>query len=282
VLAVGATAALATVRPWGGRLPRGLVAGAVWTAAGLCLAGSCWLLLNLCQLALQGTVTDRHGRPDWLPFGERLGLTVAGALLVTTALARRRTVAGARRGDVHPLVPSGPRAASRRVRRIAYAGCVAWLPYAGLHTLGALGVPGVEPGGYQPSPEMAIALWIGIGLSIFLLLGLVSPWGQVFPRWAPPLAGRRVPRLLPIAPVWLIAPTFVLYGLGSGVFVLLIAFGALSWQGDFGLIGYGQPISFAGYGLALVIAAASYQARTRPDLAAEPPVGRENEVRGSV
>jgi hypothetical protein len=131
---------------------------------------------------------------------------------------------------------------------------------------------------------MAIALWIGIGLSVFLLLGLVSPWGQVFPRWAPPLTGRRVPRFLPIVPVWLIAPTLVLYGLGSGVFVVLLASGVVSWHGDIGLIGFAQPISFAGYGLALTIAAISYQARTRPvptgtacptGTATDPPGGRD-------
>ncbi|MBG0567809.1 hypothetical protein [Actinoplanes aureus] len=272
VLLFGAIMAAGTVRPWGRRLPHRVVTFSLWTVAGLCLTGSCWLLLNLCQLALQGTVTNRAGESDWLPFGERLALTLVGALMVSTALARRRSVTCARCGEVHPVVtlstrPADPRPAPRRVRRIAYAGCLAWLPYAGLHTLGAFGVPGIEPHGDQPRTDVAIVFWVAIGLAVFLLLGLVSPWGQIFPRWAPPLTGRRVPRFLPIVPVWLIAPTFVLYGIGSGVFVMLLAFGVVTWRGgdtEFGLIGFAQPVSFTGYGLALVIAAISYQLRTRP------------------
>jgi hypothetical protein len=242
-----ASAAVLTRRRW-----------AAWAMAAVLLAGSCWLLLNLIQLALTGTVTDRHGDPAWLAFLERLGLTAAGALLIATT-ARRRT------GGLRPLAHAAP----ARIRWIAYAGCVAWLPYGGVHLLSAFGVPGLEPEGFRPSFSMAIALCVGISLAVFLLLGLVHPWGMVFPRWTILLAGRRVPRFLPIVPVWLIAPTFVLYGLGAGVYVMLLMGGVLQWHGRTGLdavgyIGVAQPISFAGYGLALTACAVSYQLRTRP------------------
>jgi hypothetical protein len=231
---------------------------AAWTMAGVLLAGSCWLLLNLVELALTGTVTDRHGDPAWLAFLERLGLTAAGALLVATTVRRR---AGGLRPPAHAAPP--------RIRWIAYAGCAAWLPYGGVHLLSALGVPGLEPDGFRPSAGMAVALCAGLGLAVFLLLGLVRPWGMVFPRWTILLAGRRVPRFLPIVPVWLIAPTFVLYGLGSAVYVVLLVGGVVQWHGRTGLdvlsfIGVAQPISFAGYGLALTVCAVSYQLRTRP------------------
>ncbi|GAA3248216.1 hypothetical protein ACFO1B_39255 [Dactylosporangium siamense] len=249
-----ATAAVLTHRRW-----------AAWTLAVVLLAGSCWLLLNLVELALTGTVTDRHGDPAWLAFLERLGLTTAGALLVATTV-RRRTA------GLRPLAHSAP----ARIRRIAYAGCAAWLPYGGVHLLGAFGVPGLEPEGFRPSPSMAIALCVGLSLAVFLLLGLVHPWGMVFPRWTILLAGRRVPRFLPIVPVWLIAPTFVLYGLGAGVYVMLLIGGVLHWHGRTGLdaagyIGVAQPISFAGYGLALTVCAVSYQLRTRPTPVTLPP-----------
>jgi hypothetical protein len=222
------------------------------------LAGSCWLLLNLVELALTGTVTDRHGDPAWTAFLERLGLTAAGALLIA-ATVRRRT------GGVRPPAHAAP----ARIRWIAYAGCMAWLPYGGVHLLCVLGVPGLEPDGYRPTPSMAVALCVGLGLAVFLLLGLVRPWGMEFPRWTTLLAGRRVPRFLPIVPVWLIAPTFVLYGLGAGVYAMLLMGGVLQWHGRTGLdalsyIGVAQPISFAGYGLALTACAVSYQLRTRP------------------
>ncbi|MFI5932062.1 hypothetical protein [Actinoplanes sp. NPDC051494] len=76
-----------------------------------------------------------------------------------------------------------------------------------------------------------------------------------------------MPRWLPLTPVWLIAPTFVLYGIGSLGYVLLLLTGVVTWRGgdgDVGLIGFAQPISFTGYGLALTIAAVSYRLRTRP------------------
>ncbi len=230
---------------------------AVWALAVVLLGSSCWLLLNLVELALTGTVTDRHGDADWLAFLQRLALVAAGALLVAT-LARRGT------GGVRPPAHAAP----VRIRRIAYAGCVAWLPYGGVHLLCAFGVPGLEPDGYRPSYSMAAALCAGLALAVFLLLGLVRPWGMAFPRWAIPVAGRRVPRFLPIVPVWLIAPTFVLYGLGAAVYVGLVMGGMVQWHGRSGFavvryIGFAQPISFAGYGLALTICAVSYQLRTR-------------------
>lgn len=249
-----ASAAVLTHRRW-----------AAWAMAVVLLAGSCWLLLNLVELALTGTVTDRHGDPAWLAFLERLGLTAAGALLVATTVRRR---AGGLRPHAH--------AAPTRIRRIAYAGCIAWLPYGVVHLLSAFGVPGLEPEGFRPSAGMAIALCAGLGLAVFLLLGLVRPWGMVFPRWTILLAGRRVPRFLPIVPVWLIAPTFVLYGLGAGVYIMLVIGGGLQWHGRAGLdalgyIGLAQPISFAGYGLALTACAVSYQLRTRPTPLTLPP-----------
>jgi hypothetical protein len=249
-----ASAAVLTRRRW-----------AVWALAAVLLAGSCWLLLNLVELALTGTVTDRHGDPAWPAFLQRLGLTVAGALLVA-AVARRGT------GGVRPPAHAAP----VRVRWIGYAGCLAWLPYAGAHLLAVAGVPGIEPHSDRPTYAMAVALCTGVGLAVFLLLGLVRPWGMVFPRWTILLAGRRVPRFLPIVPVWLIAPTFVLYGLGAAVYVGLVMGGVLRWHGHSGVgavavIGWAMPISFAGYGLALTVCAVSYQLRTRPTPAAHPP-----------
>lgn len=58
-----------------------------------------------------------------------------------------------------------------------------------------------------------------------------------------------------------------MYGLGSGVYVLLLLSGVATWHGESGVdgaIGYAEPISFAGYGVALTVAVISYQLRTRP------------------
>jgi hypothetical protein len=86
----------------------------------------------------------------------------------------------------------------------------------------------------------------------------VPPMGALARRAA-------VPRLLPIVPVWLFAPTLVLYGFGSAVYALLLVTGVMTWDGgDLGLIGFGEPVSFVAYGAALAVAAVSYQSRTRP------------------
>jgi hypothetical protein len=58
----------------------------------------------------------------------------------------------------------------------------------------------------------ASGLWVaGFGLGTvalvgaILTLGLVQRWGEVFPRWVPGLAGRRVPPALAIVPATLVA-----------------------------------------------------------------------------
>lgn len=266
VLLAGSVIAAATVRPWGGRVPpRALSAGA-WGVAVPALVGSCWVLLNLVQLVLTGTVTDSQGDSDWVNFAERLCLAVVGALFVATALSHTRRAAGVcpRCGRAHPPQQSdrrhpAPHAAPPAVRWIAYAGCCVFLPYLTLHALGTAGVPGIEPNGFRPAWYMLLAGVCGIALAVFLLLGLVRPWGMVFPRWTLWLAGRRVPRFLPLTPVWLVAPTLALYGTGSGI---LAAVGILRG----GLIGLGgaASLAFGGYGWALAVAAVSYQLRTRP------------------
>ena len=98
---------------------------------------------------------------------------------------------------------------------------------------------------------------VGIALAVFLLLGLVRPWGMVFPQWTVWLAGRRVPRFLPLAPVWLVAPTLALYGTGSLGYAFFTEYGVIG-------LGGAASLAFGGYGWALTVAAVSYQSRTRP------------------
>ncbi|MFJ8577581.1 hypothetical protein [Micromonospora sp. NPDC093277] len=270
VLLAGAVAAALTITAPRQRNLGRAVSVAAWTVAGLALAGSCWVLLSMIELVLTGTVRDRDGHSDWLVFGERLGLAVVGALFVATALAWQRRRAGVcpRCGRAHPPHSSArwypePHAASPRVRRIALAGCGVFLPYLVLHGLGAAGVAGIEPGGFRPTWQAVAGGVAGVGLAIFLLLGLVRPWGMVFPRWTLWLAGRRVPRFLPLTPVWLIAPTLALYGTGSLIYAFFTEYGVLS-------LGGAASIAFGGYGWALVVAAVSYQIRTRPSCAPRP------------
>jgi hypothetical protein len=62
--------------------------------------------------------------------------------------------------------------------------------------------------------DMSTRIWgltlsSGAWLGFFLTLGLIRPWGEVFPRWMPGLAGRRVPIAAAAVPGGLIAVTLV-------------------------------------------------------------------------
>lgn len=62
--------------------------------------------------------------------------------------------------------------------------------------------------------DLATRIWgltlsSGAWLGVFLTLGLIRPWGEVFPRWMPGLAGRRVPIAAAAVPGGLIAVTLI-------------------------------------------------------------------------
>ncbi|MFI5530301.1 hypothetical protein ACIA8O_17350 [Kitasatospora sp. NPDC051853] len=177
-----------------------------------------------------------------------------------------------------------------RVRRIAYAGAIALLPYAAMKQYwsfgGTWGIPAGYPSllaklehntqGRQLDPFNAVSMWLyehGVditvamaGAGIFLLLGLVSPWGRIFPRWVPFVARRPVPRWLPLTPAWITAGILgPVFGVGAVIGVVLSAFGLFTFETD-GFSNAAFYIAYSGmgpYGLALGAAAWSYQRRTR-------------------
>ncbi|MGA5817594.1 hypothetical protein ACPC54_07005 [Kitasatospora sp. NPDC094028] len=184
---------------------------------------------------------------------------------------------------------------SPRIRRAAHLGALALVPYAAMKQYWALGGSWGLPAGYATlrekmeantrgkdlDPVNGAALWLyrhGVdvtvalaALGVFLLLGLVRPWGLVFPRWVPLLAGRPVPRWLPLAPAWptaaVLAPVFGVLAPVNGVLALL----GLSHPATDGFSPFAFSIAYAGmgpFGLALGAAAWSYQRRTgrRPGL----------------
>ncbi|MFI9100856.1 hypothetical protein ACIGXA_10035 [Streptomyces fildesensis] len=223
-------------------------------------------------------------------------LNAAGTgLLVMVALSYRRRLAGRCRrcaqrhaGDQFgPLVHPEATVASARTRTMVYLFMCGLLPWAGVKTIWTLGgdALGVTAEGWRKvnSGDSAVARAlssVGIdvtvlasALGIFLLLGLLYPWGQVFPRWTLPLSGRRVPRMLPLLPAWVIAAGLSLYGSMLVVYAPLSALGiaphvkpsapftsqaGITWMVLFG------GLAFSGLGFGLIVAARSYAARTRP------------------
>jgi hypothetical protein len=207
-------------------------------------------------------------------------LAAAGVLLLAaTARPVRRPSAGA--------AAAAPSAASRPVQLAACAGTVAFLPYAAMKLVWAsggtfAGIAGEEMRAISQR-NGASGIWLTLeswgldatvllaALGVFLLWGLVRPWGQVFPRWTLWLRGRRVPRWLPLAPALIGAATLAPYGvLGVGYAALATAGVVTMRRGDFHsssdalLVGWIGMTAFAVHGVALIVAARSYWLRTRP------------------
>lgn len=272
------------------------------------LSGALWLMATVFTLGTFGLPMHVVSLASGSGGGPATGLvqlllhTCGAGLLLLTALAhtRRRRGRCPRCGGPHQGRGEGPLAypaASRapaRTRRTVWlllCGLLPWAAVKTVWTLGgdALGVTGAEwrrlteLGGSAPVRALAA---VGVDITvlatlpaIFLLLGLLYPWGQVFPRWAPPLSGRRVPRLLPLIPAWSTAATLATYGVLLTVGTPLSALGVLprpeadepfdSSADVLWMIGFGG-LAFGGLGLALLVAAYSYGARTRPYCAAPP------------
>ncbi|MFF4345628.1 hypothetical protein ACFY00_37695 [Kitasatospora sp. NPDC001540] len=231
---------------------------------------------------------------------------VGAALLLLVLLAHRRRVRGRcpRCGLAHggavdgPLVHPRASRAPRRTRIAAYLLVCGLLPWAGVKTVWTLGgsALGVTAEAWEravaPDESGAAAATAAAGvdvtvlaalLALLLLLGLLHPWGQVFPHWTLPLAGRRVPRLLPLVPAWLTGVPLAVYGVVLNAVAALTAVGVLhpveplppftaSWQLTW-MVEFGG-LAFTGLGTALVLAARSYGARTHPSCATAPTPAR--------
>ncbi|MEU2855477.1 hypothetical protein [Streptomyces syringium] len=264
LVGLGALAALAT-------LTRARVL--LWTACALSTVCAFGLLMDVITLMVNQDVDSTAGF-----LKNALGGIGAGLLAATARADDARPATGAR---------PAPSPASRDVHLAAYAGTAAFLPYAAMKVTWAVGgtfagVSGAEM--LAKSEENgASGLWLTLAswgldatallaaLGVFLLFGLIRPWGQVFPRWTLALGGRRVPRWLPLTPALIGAATLAPYGvLGIGYCALATVGAVRVRPGDFpssadallvSWIGLG---AFAVYGVALTVAARSYWLRTRP------------------
>ncbi|MCT9930473.1 hypothetical protein N5079_09615 [Planotetraspora sp. A-T 1434] len=287
VAVLAAMAALATVRPWGRRIPRPVVSV---TLAGLCVlsgAAAFGLLMDMITFAFNQTVDSE------MAFANRVLAAVGVVLLIATARSHRSSAYGTcpRCGAVHTssITRSRPEPthAPRRVRALAYVGAVAFLPYAAMKMTWALGGTFAGVSGAQmlaiAGRNGASGVWLTLAhlgidatvllaaLGVFLILGLVRPWGQVFPRWTLALRGRRVPRWLPLTPALIGAATLAPYGAAGTAYaalgtagVVTVSRGDFPTSGDALLVTWFGVGAFAAYGIALGAAAWSYLRRTQP------------------
>jgi len=120
-----------------------------------------------------------------------------------------------------------------------------------------------NPGSRTRILELVLAGFAAGGA--LLTAGLTRPWSEVFPRWVPGLAGRPVPRALPVGFAGLVA--FELTAFGVSLLPGAVAF----YAGDRVVAGYRMGLlyplpSFAilVWGIALGLAAVAFARRRRP------------------
>ncbi|MFJ9775548.1 hypothetical protein ACIRVF_30605 [Kitasatospora sp. NPDC101157] len=269
-------------------------AGAGWAAArGRRGRWLTWVLRLLCALAvvaswslLMDVVTLLFGQAvDSVPDAVHKALAAAGALLLAgTARARRPLAERTAAAAVRPA----PSAAPAAVQLAAWAGSLAFLPYVVMKLIWAFGGSFAGVSGDEMYASYvhngSSGLWLALerrgldgtvllaAIGVFLLWGLVRPWGQVFPRWTLPLRGRAVPRWLPLTPALIGAATLVPYGLVGIGYLALCSAGVLGVrQGEWATpeqtlqVAWVGACAFAGYGVALAVATRSYWRRTGGD-----------------
>lgn len=244
-----------------------------WLAVVLLLASVFGLVMDLVMLLGVGHVDDSWG------FAAKLIRATTLILLAGAALSFHRAAKDVCRRCGHDHADRTPRAlrfpepsrAPAAVRWIAYAGAATFLPYIGCKAAWALGI---KLGGWEGPDLVGVGGFQGLlarvgldltavlgALAVFLVIALTRPWSQRWPRWTLVLAGRRVPRWLPLAPAFLGASTLAPYGLIGGValtFAPPANDGSPSWFAFVGMLAFGVP------GLAMAVTGWSYLRRTRP------------------
>jgi hypothetical protein len=230
ILLPTAVAMLAIAGPHGIRLrgmPRLLLLTFGWTVVGFfVVAVPTVSLLALTGYAPMLILGAPFGWPPDVPYAEVFDWSLAnqvialgGAFLVAGALRawQRRTrdaCATCGRGE-------GRQRDVAQIGRVAVAISIAIpLMYAVTRYAWLVGIPlGVSDAMLRDLHDSG-GVWAGAGLATaatggaILTLGLVQRWGEVFPRWMPGLAGKRVPIKLAVIPASYVAAILMPAGVG--------------------------------------------------------------------
>jgi len=188
-----------------------------------------------------------------------------------------------RSGDACPYCgrrngPEGwtsPSNAARWGRIAVYVAMVAPVFYALTRYAWALGIPLGMTQEYLRAGQESGMWTSGLFLATFILvvalmmLGLVQPWGEVFPRWMIGLAGRRVSIALVVIPAALASVLLIVGGIGIwNNLAQMVANAVAAGAEGFGLIGemmfqVGPTLLFPVTGVALAVATLGYYYRRR-------------------
>ncbi|MFI6594769.1 hypothetical protein ACIBHX_00900 [Nonomuraea sp. NPDC050536] len=150
------------------------------------------------------------------------------------------------------------------VRRTAWAGIAALVPYAAIKTYWACGGRAGLPPGFDLADEFrrngapVAVIWLehhGVDFTAalavagaVLLLALTRPWGMRLPRW------------IPLGVAW---PGTLLLPYGVLTAVLALSGGGGGGHGPTNWLVVAAVLAFCGIGGALAVCARSYQARSR-------------------
>jgi hypothetical protein len=157
------------------------------------------------------------------PLAHQVWCLAGGVLLARTVLAWQRRTAGVCGSCGRDPGGSGWTArasATRWGRWAAWTAAVIPLFYAVTRLAWAVGIPLGVSESFMRTLRDTGGVWAATGLGAFavigavLTLGLVQHWGEVFPRWIPGLAGRRVPVNLAFVPAMLVAVLAASAGVG--------------------------------------------------------------------
>ena len=163
---------------------------------------------------------------------------------------------------------TSPHNAARWGKIAVYVSLVVPVYYALPRFAWALGIPvGMSQEQWRQGQESG--LWIsGLFLAVFglvgagLTLGLVQRWGEVFPRWMPGLAGRRVPIALAVAPALIVSVLFTVGGLAMWPGYAQMSAAARDSGQNMALL-VGPVALFPVWGVSLAVAALGYYYRRR-------------------
>ena len=160
----------------------------------------------------------------------------------------------------------------------AYAAALTVLPsgvWRLLTTLGHVPLDHLETAPEHHGPELVTGWWYPVALTVvsealaYLTVGLVAPWGEVWPRWIPRLGGRPVPVAAAVVPAAAGAAaltvlwtwTAVMFGLGRGVNGSeLLGLDFHGWQAAAFIAAYGPLLA---WGPLLAAVTISYYRRRR-------------------
>lgn len=232
---VGALVAVTMARTWRHSVVRGVLLTFAWTVCvTLLLVIPDFRVLSAVAYApilLIGALFDwppganlRDAFP-WLVVNQFICIG-GGFLWGIAALAYQRQTQGACAycGRTATGAPwTRPAAAARWGKWAVYVAVIVPILYAVTRYAWALGIPlGITEEFLREFLEVGQAggLWVaGAGLATvavggaLLTLGLIQRWGEIFPRWMPGLAGKRVPPALAIVPATLVSVIVTVAGL---------------------------------------------------------------------